>query len=84
MENNSKTSFIEVFNGDYWHSSLIKQLLSEHDIPSFLRNELMGGLEPFTVVAGGSNPVSIEVIQSDYEKAVSLITEFNEAVPENE
>ncbi|WP_316817239.1 putative signal transducing protein [Pedobacter nyackensis] len=84
MNQKTRITFVEVFNGDYMHASLIQQLLQEHEIPSFLRNELMGSLEPFAVVAGGANPVSIEVSSINYEFATSLIAEFNNAIPEEE
>lgn len=84
MNQETRTTFVEVFNGDYLNASLIQQLLQEHEIPSFLRNELMGSIEPFAVVAGGANPVSIEVSSTNYELANSLITEFNNAIPEEE
>ncbi|SMC62051.1 putative signal transducing protein [Pedobacter nyackensis] len=84
MNHENRTDFTEVFNGDYWQGALIQQLLAEHEIQSFLRNALMGSLEPFAVVAGGANPVSIVVPTDNYESARSLIKEYNEATPEDE
>jgi hypothetical protein len=83
MNQDHRTDFTEVFNGDYWQGSLIQQLLSEHEIQSFLRNDLMGSLEPFAVVAGGANPVSIVVSSDEYELASNLIKEYNDAIPED-
>lgn len=79
MIDSTKTNFVEVFNGDYWQGSVIQQLLLEYGIESFLKNKLMGSLEPFAVVAGGANPVSIDVLNEDYETAIRLIEEFNNA-----
>lgn len=79
MIHSTKTTFVEVFNGDYWQGSVVQQLLLEYGIESFLKNKLMGSLEPFAVIAGGANPVSIEVLSDDFETATGLIEEFNNA-----
>lgn len=79
MIHSTKTTFVEVFNGDYWQGSVVQQLLLEYGIESFLKNKLMGSLEPFAVIAGGANPVSIEVLSDDYEAAIKLISEFDNA-----
>lgn len=84
MNHNDRTNFIKVYSGEYWKCSLIQQLLLEHEIPSLLRNEFMGIIEPFAVVAGGANPLSIEVSSNNYELALSLIKESNHAIPEEE
>ena len=76
MSKNIEPSFKEVYSGDFLQASTIQQLLEEHDIPAFLRNGLMGSIEPFAVIAGGSNAVSIDVPTLNFEKALSLIKEF--------
>lgn len=76
MTNNTTSSFVEVYNGDFPSASLIQQLLEAHEIPAFLKNSLMGSIEPFAVTAGGANPVSIDVHPADFNQAMALIQEF--------
>ena len=76
MSNQVEPSFKEVYSGDFLQASLIQQLLEEHEIPVFLKNGLMGSIEPFAVSAGGFNPVSIDVPNQYVEDALALIREL--------
>ncbi len=76
MSNNTAPSFKEVYSGDFLQASMIQQLLEEHEIQAFLKNSLMGSIEPFAVIAGGSNAVSIDVPTESFDAALALIEEF--------
>jgi hypothetical protein len=72
-----QTNPIEVFAGEFWNASMIKDMLVDNGIPAFIFNEYEGTMAPFRVQAGGSNPIKVVVNSDDYDTAVQYIQEFN-------
>lgn len=59
-------------------AEMIRELLTDNDIPVNLKNPLMGSIAPWQVKAGGLDPVDVEVLQKDEAKARALIREFHQ------
>jgi hypothetical protein len=79
MDTNQEINPIEVFDGTQWEASLVKSLLDNAEIASFLKDERMGVLAPWNVVGGGAGPVKIFVSNLDYKKAKELIEQYEKA-----
>lgn len=77
MEN--KNEFVEIYAGELWQSSIIKDLLEDNGIPAFIENELMGTIIPSQITSGGVAPVNVKINDSDFVRAKELINEFNNA-----
>lgn len=77
MEN--KDDFVEVYAGELWQSSMIRDLLEDNGIPAYIENELMGTIIPSQITSGGAAPVNVKVKDFDYVHAQELIDEFNNA-----
>jgi hypothetical protein len=77
MEN--KNEFVEIYAGELWQSSMIRNLLEDNGIPSFVENELMGTIDPSLITSGGIAPVKINIKNSDLARAKELIDELNNA-----
>lgn len=79
---NQNTSFqVEVFSGEFWQASLMRQLLSEHDIYSFVSNELLSSIDPVIISNTVVSHVTLKVSQADSERAIELIEEYNNSAP---
>ena len=67
---------IVVFNGPYFEAMNVRNLLEEEEITVFIQNEYMSSIEPWVVTSGGLNPVKLQVDESDFEKAESIIKNY--------
>lgn len=67
---------VEVFRGSYPRAMLVKGLLTEAGIPVLTQNELMSGLHPWAVSAGGVSPVVIWVRAEQAAAAGAIIGEY--------
>ncbi|HAQ20949.1 MAG TPA: hypothetical protein DCR40_17205 [Prolixibacteraceae bacterium] len=73
---NSEIYAVEIFDGNEWEASLVKSLLDNAEIGSFLKDERMGVLAPWNVAGGGAGPVKIFVSNIDYEKAKEVVRQY--------
>ena len=65
-----------IFSGSPMDAGVVKEILEDNGIKANLRNELMGTIAPWHVSAGGMDPVEVEVLGKDEEKALALVQEF--------
>jgi hypothetical protein len=70
---------VEIFDGNDWEASMVKSLLDNAEIESFLKDSSMGVLAPWNVVPGGAGPVKIYVSSLDYDKAKEVIEQYEKA-----
>jgi len=69
---------IEVFAGELWKAEMIKEILEDNGIYSFIKNEYIGSIAPWYISGGGSSPVSVCVSIKYQTKAIELIEEFDQ------
>lgn len=67
---------VVVFNGSYFEAMNVRNLLEEKEISVFIQNEYMSNIEPWVVTSGGLNPVKLQVDESDFEDAKSIVKDY--------
>jgi hypothetical protein len=70
---------VEIFDGNDWEASMVKSLLDNAEIESFIKDEKMGVLAPWNVAGGGAGSVKIFVSNVDYEKAKEVVEQYEKA-----
>jgi hypothetical protein len=70
---------VEIFDGTQWEASLVKSLLDNAEIESFVKDGRMGVLAPWNVDGGGAGPVKIFVSSIDLEKAKEVVEQYEKA-----
>jgi hypothetical protein len=67
---------VEVFAGDIWETGLVKSLLEDAEIETFLQDEFRGTLAPWQVAPGGAGAIKVIVSDNDYERAKQVVEEY--------
>ena len=70
---------VEIFDGNDWEASMVKSLLDNAEIESFIKDEKMGVLAPWNVAGGGAGSVKIFVSNADFEKAKEVVEQYEKA-----
>ncbi len=79
MKTENEITPVEVFDGTQWQAMLVKSLLDNAEIESFVKDSRMGVLAPWNVDAGGAGPVKIFVSNLDADKAREVIAQYQAA-----
>jgi len=74
---------VEVFAGTPWQAELLKSLLADSEIESFIKDGIMGTLYPWYSAPGGVGAVRVFVSETDAEKARVIIDEFERHISED-
>ena len=64
---------IEIYNGTLWESEMITSLLTDSEIQSFLRNNILESYVYEPIYATG---VKVMILASDYEKAKEVVDSY--------
>lgn len=81
---NDKTNSAEVFAGNSWQAGMVKNLLENEGIDSYLKNDIIGTLLPFGTEPGGVGAVKVSVSEADKERALTVVNEYLNNLKEEE
>ena len=70
---------IEVFAGNIAEVGLVQSLLNKESIKSWLRDEIMGTLNPWYTSPGGSGAIKVLVLKTDFNQAKSIVEAFEKS-----
>ncbi len=75
-----ESKLIVIYKGNPMDSELVTEMLNDNGIKASLKNQYMGAIAPWHVTPGGFEPVEVEILEEDKEKALALIDEFNNSL----
>ena len=64
---------VEVFAGTTWQAGVVKSLLENSDIETFMQDVIMGNLNPWWTAAGGAGSVRVFVAGKDFNRAKIVV-----------
>ena len=76
MKTNEDIYPVEVFAGTAVQATLVKSLLENAEIESYMKDEFSGTLFPWHTTPGGVGAVKIFVSSVDHEKARIVVSEY--------
>ncbi len=82
MDTNNDIKPVEIFSGTQWEATMIKSLLENEQIESFIKNEIMGTLNPFYTSSSGSLQVQLMVSSNDFDKSLNVVKEYKKNAEE--
>ena len=71
-----KTNSAEVFAGTGWQAEMVRNLLENEGIPSYLENEIIGTILPFGTSPGGLGAIKVIVSGEFKERAMVVVKEY--------
>lgn len=83
MNPNNENEPVVVFSGNAWQAGLLKSLLENAEIEAFLKEEIIGTLNPWWTAPGGVGSVKVVVDPTDYDKAMLIVNEFESNMRED-
>ena len=80
MKRNSESTLVEVFSGTIWEAELVKSMIEDAKIQTYIKNEIMGTLNPWWVAPGGAGSVTVVVSSLDYEEAKKVVIDYEKNI----
>jgi hypothetical protein len=68
-----ENSIIEIFSGTLWDAEMIKSLLKNSEIESFIKNNAINSYAIEPTFSGG---VKVMILSSDYNEAMNIVEEY--------
>ncbi|KAF0203711.1 MAG: hypothetical protein FD170_784 [Bacteroidetes bacterium] len=84
MNTSNKNEPVVVFAGNTWQAGLLKSLLENAEIEAFLKDEVIGTLNPWWTASGGVGSVKVVVDSANYDKAMLVVEEFEKNLKQEE
>ena len=76
MNKHNEIRSVRVFAGNATEAAMVKSLLENAEIQTFLKDEIYGTLEPWVVAPGSAGAVKVIVSSVDADKAKLVVDEF--------
>jgi len=76
MNTDNEIEPVEVFAGTAWQAGIVKSLLENAEIEAYLKDFIIGTLNPWWTAPGGAGSVSVFISSQDYDKAKLIVDEF--------
>jgi hypothetical protein len=76
MKTKREPDFVEVFAGTAMQAEMVRVLLNDSGIDTYLKDSILGTLVPWHVSPGGAGPVKVMVATPDSEKANIIVAGY--------
>ncbi len=70
---------IEVFAGNIAEVGLVQSLLDKDGIQSWLKDEIMGTMNPWYTSPGGAGAIKVLVLKADFDQAKFIVEEYEKS-----
>ncbi|HCV15827.1 MAG TPA: hypothetical protein DF637_05800 [Rikenellaceae bacterium] len=77
-----KTEPVKVFRGTYLQCEMVRSLLENAGIESYLKDEILGTVAPWWVEPGGAGAVKVFVSVEDEAQATLVVEQYEKNINE--
>ena len=78
-----ETHFVEIYAGNILEAGMVQSILESAEIKAYLKDEIMGTLNPWWVAPGGAGAVKVVISNLDYERAKLIVEEYQKNINNN-
>lgn len=82
METAVKSDMREVFDGTNWQAEMVRSLLADAGIVSFIFDGIIGTLNPWWTAPGGAGSVRVFVPEKDFDSAKQVMKDYERNLSE--
>ncbi len=68
---------IEIFAGTLMEASIVKTLLEDAGIETFIKDEIMSTMFPWQTASGGAFAIKLIISSKDFDTAKLIVEEYN-------
>lgn len=79
-----ETHFVEIYAGNILEAGMVQSILESAEIKAYLKDEIMGTLNPWWVAPGGAGAVKVVISNLDYERAKLIVEEYQKNINNNQ
>jgi hypothetical protein len=83
MNTDKNSKLVEIFDGTTWQAEMVKSLLESAEIEAFMKDEIVGTLNPWYTAPGGAGSVKVYVSNLNYDQAKIIVHEYEKNLKEN-
>ena len=76
MKTKDEITPVEIYAGTPWHAGMLKSMLDDAGIETFLKDEIIGARNPWLTAPDGVGSVKVVVSSLDYDNAKAIVDEF--------
>ena len=80
MVRTNEVNSIEIYAGNIIEAGIVKSLLEDAGISAYLKDEIMGTMNPWFVSPGGAGAVKVIISNLDFEKGKLIVDEYQNNV----
>ena len=82
MSKNNEDNSKEIFAGNIIEAGMVQSLLEDAGINAYLKDEIMGTMNPWFVSPGGAGAVKVIISNLDFEKGKLIVDEYQNNIKE--
>jgi hypothetical protein len=81
MKTKDEIEPISIYTGSLFDVQMLKNLLENEGIESFLKDEFIGTIAPWYILPSVTGSVTLVISTSDYDKAQMILKQFERDTP---
>ena len=80
MKTSNNIKAVELYSGTLWEVELLRSLLENAEIESYIKDEIIGTNFPWHASPGGANPIKVIISNLDFDKALIILEDFKKSL----
>lgn len=71
-------TLIEIYSGSPWQVGMVRSLLEDAGINTYMQDVIMGTMNPWWTAPGGAGAIKLMISENDFEQARSIVEKYEE------